>query len=129
MQAAWGTREEKTGAASSGRKNSKSTARMCRGAAKAQLKLNLARDTKTKRQGSSGKRMEDPFQLPSFYSKQNQKANTGLLLNRRGQSATNYAEKAEILTTFCTSIFSSTATPNLDRGNKNLGGCKQTQQQ
>ena len=44
-------------------------------------------------------------------NKQKQKENIGPLLNRRGELITNNAEKAEVLNTFFTSVFTSTVGP------------------
>ena len=44
-------------------------------------------------------------------NKQKQKKNTGPLLNRRGELVTNNTEKAEVLNTFFTSVFTNTVGP------------------
>ena len=44
-------------------------------------------------------------------NKQKQKENTGPLLNKRGELVTSSAEKAEVLNTFFTSVFTRTVGP------------------
>ncbi|KAK4810859.1 hypothetical protein QYF61_008831 [Mycteria americana] len=86
--------------------NYKGIARACRDAvrkAKAQLELKLARDVKHCQTLKGFFRYEN--------NKQKQKENIGLLLNRRGELVTNNAEKAEVLNTFFTSVFTSTVGP------------------
>ncbi|KAM6036240.1 uncharacterized protein LJ206_001286 [Theristicus caerulescens] len=81
--------------------NYKGIARVCKDAvrkAKAQLELELARDVKNHK-----KRF---FRYVNC--KQKQKENIGPLLNSRGESVTNNAEKAEVLNTFFTSVFTNT---------------------
>ncbi|KAK4812899.1 hypothetical protein QYF61_027293 [Mycteria americana] len=83
------------------RENYKGIASVCRDAvrkAKAQLELKLARDVKNNKKGFFG----------YVNNKQKQKENIGPMLNRRGELVTNNAEKAEVLNTFFTSIFTST---------------------
>ncbi|KAK4809950.1 LOW QUALITY PROTEIN: hypothetical protein QYF61_002907 [Mycteria americana] len=79
-------------------------ARVCRDAirkAKAELELKLARD---------GKNYKKRF-FRYVNNKQKQNENTGPLLNRRRELVTNNAEKAEVLNTFFTSVFTSTVGP------------------
>lgn len=76
---------------------------MCRDAvrkAKADLKLEFSRDVKNHKKG-----------FFRYISKQKQKGNIGLLINSRGEVFTNNAEKAEVLNTSFTSIFTSTVWP------------------
>ncbi|KAK4828724.1 hypothetical protein QYF61_000715 [Mycteria americana] len=80
--------------------NHNGIARACRNAvtkAKAELELKLAKSKK------------------GFFryvnNKQKQKENTGPLLNKKGELVTNNAEKAEVLNTFFTFVFTSTAGP------------------
>ncbi|KAK4826132.1 hypothetical protein QYF61_005284 [Mycteria americana] len=85
--------------------NYKGIVRPCRDAvrkAKAQLELKLARDVKNYKKGF----------FRYINNKQKQKENIGLLLNRRGELVTNNAEKAEVLNTFFTSVFTSTVGPH-----------------
>ncbi|GAB0206598.1 mitochondrial enolase superfamily member 1 [Grus japonensis] len=84
--------------------NYKGIARACRDAvrkARAQLELKLARDVKNYKKGF--------FRYVN--NKQKQKENIGPLLNRRDELVTNSAEKAEVLNTFFTSVFTSTVGP------------------
>ena len=79
----------------------KGIARACRDAvrkAKAQLKLKLAVDVTNNKKGF--------FRYVSH--KQKKKENIGPVLNGKGESITNDAEKAELLNTFFTSLFTST---------------------
>ncbi|GAB0181361.1 mitochondrial enolase superfamily member 1 [Grus japonensis] len=69
--------------------------------AKAQLELKLARDVKKHKKGV--------FRYVN--NKHRQKDNIGLLLKKRGELVTNNAEKADILNTFFTSVFTSTVGP------------------
>ncbi|GAB0180769.1 mitochondrial enolase superfamily member 1 [Grus japonensis] len=68
---------------------------------KAQPELKLARDVKNYKKGF--------FRYVN--NKQKQKENIGPLLNRRGELVTNNTEKAEVLNTFFTSVFTSTVGP------------------
>ncbi|KAK4814746.1 hypothetical protein QYF61_026723 [Mycteria americana] len=69
--------------------------------AKAQLELKFARDVKNYKKGF--------FRYVN--NKQKQKEDICPLLNRRGELVTNNAEKAEVLNTFFTSVFTSTVGP------------------
>ncbi|KAK4827027.1 hypothetical protein QYF61_013161 [Mycteria americana] len=84
--------------------NYKVIARACRDAvrkAKDELQLELARGVKNYKK----------VFFRYVNNKQKQKENTGLLLNRSAELVTNNAEKAEVLTTFFTSVFTSTVGP------------------
>ena len=80
------------------------TTRVCRDAVrktKAQLKLKLARDVKNYKEGF--------FRYVN--NKQKQKESISPLLNRRSESVTNNAEKAEVLNTLFISVFDGTICP------------------
>lgn len=84
--------------------NYKGTPRACRDAIRkpeAQFKLKLARDVKNHNKGF--------FRYVN--TKQKEEGNTDMVLNSRGELATNETEKAKVLSAFASSVFTSSVGP------------------